>query len=261
MLIEYPFSLNDYFPDAASQGTGIFSEMVSVGAPWGTQVGMDMDHLYFGWYSGSKGASDLVSTFSTNGVANKTTLARMLYNMYGTAWANLWNVMQEKYDPLVTYKLTEEVQRKENRTSNYNRKDTSNSTYTDKVVSDSETKGGGKVTVTVEGTVAGATYGFNSSESVPTSTDTTNSTNTTDNDTTDTVNGTVDTTGSDEGTLQRTDSGTENIGEGITRERSGNTGQHTTQELLRQEFNLWKWNFYRQVFEDVDKVLTLSIFC
>lgn len=45
-----------------------------------------------------------------------------------------------------------------------------------------------------------------------------------------------------------------------TRERSGNIGQNTYQELLRQEFELWKWNFYQQVFSDCDRILCLSVF-
>lgn len=261
MLIDYPFSLNDYFPNAALQGTGIFSEMVDAGAPWTTLIGMDMDHLYFGWYSGSKGASSIVSIFSTNGIADATTLARMLFNMYGTAWTNLWNVLQEKYDPLQTYKLTEEVQRDENRSSDYTRDDTTSGSYSDESKSNSEDKGGGTVTVTTTGSGTASQYGFNSSDAVPVSSDTSAGTNTTENDTTDTIEATGSDSGSTNGTLNRKDNGTETIGESITRKRSGNTGQHTTQELLRQEFNLWKWNFYRQIFEDVDKVLTLSIFC
>lgn len=261
MVIDYPASLSSFFPNAAKQGQGIFSEMVSSGAPWTTLVGLDMDRLYFGWYSGVKGASDIVSTFSTDGIADRETLARMLFNMYGTAWANLWNVMLAKYEPLQTYSLTEEISRNENRTSDYTRDDTGSSTYSDEGTNTSEDKGGGTVTVTVVGTGTASQYGFNSSEAVPTSSDTSNSTNTTENDTTDTVTGSTTDSGNSSSTLERKDKGTEDIVEGITRTRSGNTGQHTTQELLRQEFNLWKWNFYRQVFDDVDKVLCLSLFC
>lgn len=50
------------------------------------------------------------------------------------------------------------------------------------------------------------------------------------------------------------------VDENISRTRSGNIGQNTYQELLRQQFELWKWNFFWQVFEDCDKFLCLSIF-
>lgn len=48
--------------------------------------------------------------------------------------------------------------------------------------------------------------------------------------------------------------------ETIDRDRSGNIGQNTFQELLRQEFELWKWNFYLQVFADCDRFLVLPYF-
>lgn len=50
------------------------------------------------------------------------------------------------------------------------------------------------------------------------------------------------------------------INENISRVRSGNVGQHSYQDLLKQQFELWKWNFYYQVFDDCDKFLCLSVF-
>lgn len=126
------------------------------------------------------------------------------------------------------------------------------------------------------------TYGFNSQEKVPTAvqietgedthsgTDTTtttdhstsNTTGTSKSDTTTHANGTIDTTSKDvradktvEDTLD-TNEGTEDI----QRTRSGNVGQNSYQDLLRQEFELWRWNFFTQVFEDVDKFLVLSVY-
>lgn len=126
------------------------------------------------------------------------------------------------------------------------------------------------------------TYGFNSQEKVPTAvqietgedthsgTDTTTTTDHSTSDTTGTsksdttthVNGTIDITSKDvradktvEGTLD-TNEGTEDI----QCTRSGNVGQNSYQELLRQEFELWRWNFFTQVFEDVDKFLVLSVY-
>lgn len=58
-----------------------------------------------------------------------------------------------------------------------------------------------------------------------------------------------------EDTIDNTE-GTENI----QRTRQGNVGQISYQELLHQEFELWRWNFYMQVFEDVDKFLVLSVY-
>lgn len=60
-----------------------------------------------------------------------------------------------------------------------------------------------------------------------------------------------DTTGSEEGTYKSTVT--------ITSNKKGNLGTHTVQELLREQFELWKWSFFNQVFEDCDKFLAVSV--
>ena len=42
--------------------------------------------------------------------------------------------------------------------------------------------------------------------------------------------------------------------------RKGNIGVTTTQQMMQSEIELWKWNFYRSVFKDIDSVLTLKIY-
>lgn len=252
-------TLSSYFPDAASQGNGIFSEMVSYGAPWGSGIGMDMDMLYFGYHSGIKCPSMFIENLSNNGLANRQLVARLLYDMFGLAWTNLWNVMRAEYEPLQTYRLTEEIDRAQMRTTDYTRTDAATNSYSDDNTLNSEVKSTGAVTVTIEANATHSQYGFNSSEAVPTNTNTEGSTHTTENDLADTTESTTTTKGDNSTSLSRNDIGKEGIEEGITRTKFGNTGQHTTQELLRQEFNLWRWNFYRQVFKDVDSVIALLI--
>lgn len=84
------------------------------------------------------------------------------------------------------------------------------------------------------------------------------------NDTTETDNGTVQstetigTTKTEKTTDDTIDNQKEN--EEIIRDRVGNIGQNTYQELLKQEFELWKWNFYFQVFSDCDRIITIPVF-
>lgn len=54
--------------------------------------------------------------------------------------------------------------------------------------------------------------------------------------------------------------GTEEGEEHRTLKRSGNIGVTTTQQMLQQEIELWQWNFFTQVFQDVDKYLTLPMY-
>ena len=109
-------------------------------------------------------------------------------------------------------------------------------------------------------------YGFDSQEAVPsevtsaTGTDTNSGTDTQTN-TTDTT-GTVDTVTSNTTVGKITDvtSDNDNETENLQRTKTGNVGQNSYQELLRQEFDLWRWNFFTQVFEDCDKYLVLSVY-
>ena len=42
--------------------------------------------------------------------------------------------------------------------------------------------------------------------------------------------------------------------------RKGNIGVTTTQQMAQSEIDLWRWNFFRSVFSDIDSVLTLKIY-
>ena len=43
--------------------------------------------------------------------------------------------------------------------------------------------------------------------------------------------------------------------------RSGNIGATTSQQMLESELQLRKYNFYEELFKDVNSVVTLSIYC
>ena len=48
--------------------------------------------------------------------------------------------------------------------------------------------------------------------------------------------------------------------EARTLTRSGNIGVTTNQQMLQSEIELRKWNFFLSVFNDIDSMLTLSIY-
>lgn len=139
-------------------------------------------------------------------------------------------------------------------------------------------------------------FGFNSSTSVGSNT----SENTNTNTRTDNLSGTVDTTETETRNLTNSNTRTDNLAstedttEQETRNltdnntrtlntneletrnlagsetveqdtvrsntRHGTTGIFTPQQLISQEIELWQWNFYKQVFEDIDSILCLSIY-
>lgn len=42
--------------------------------------------------------------------------------------------------------------------------------------------------------------------------------------------------------------------------RSGNIGVTTSQQMLESSLELWKWNFFCDIFKDVDSIFTLSVY-
>lgn len=241
--------LRSYFPNYLSTDS-LFTKMSQLGAPWSQEVGQDMDDAYFTMYSGVKNPSEFVTLHLNpdETTANSLTIARILYGIYGQNWTKLWEAFKTKYVPINNYDIQETATRSgtEDRTiaKDTDRTDTSDETSTITY--------GQKIDSTANAKTY--TYGFDSSSSVPTGEqDETGAEQNSGNDTTTS-------TASSSGKVNEntTDNVTEQ--EDTTRTLQGNIGQNSYQDLLRQEFDLWKWNFYFQVFEDVDKFLVLSVY-
>ena len=48
--------------------------------------------------------------------------------------------------------------------------------------------------------------------------------------------------------------------ETITSSKTGNTGIYTPQMMLTSEIEFWAWNFFKEVFYDIDSILCLSVY-
>lgn len=215
---------------------GVFSPMVS--APWAdTMSGTNLDIVYLDGHSGERYCSNFINhRLNDSGILssdNRTLIANILWAMFGIQWTRLWATMKPTdYDPLTNYQMTEDEtgSHTDTRTPDITRKHTG----TDKGEGESITNNNNNL------------WGFNSSSSIPSDmqdgTYTANITNT--RDLTDTETGTDTTAGNNTRKLTRT----------------GNIGTNTFQNLLQQERNLWVYNFFEQIFKDVDSVLTLPIY-
>ena len=42
--------------------------------------------------------------------------------------------------------------------------------------------------------------------------------------------------------------------------RSGNIGVTTSQQMIQSEIELWKWNYFNQVFSDINKIIALDTY-
>ena len=263
--------LRSYFPNYLTTDS-IFQKMVPLGAPWPVEVGKQMDDAYFTMFSGIKAPSEFVILHpsSTNeSTADSLMIANVLWSIYGDSWTKLWNAFNLKYNPLNNYSLTEDTTRNQSDDRTINKAGTYNSefngTVNESTEGDSTTTVDHGLTVNTTGEIDNFTFAFNSQdEPVPTA----QQKETSEQKNTGTDTTTVHSTGTDDTTSKSTtdDTSSENttdkldIDETINRTREGLVGQNTYQELLKQEFELWNWNFYKRVFRHVDEFLTLSIY-
>ena len=264
----FPFVYSDSDPEPIlrdvfsgwESGTGLFSFLATQATmPWASAENVDnsvLDIAYFGNHSGGKFCAPLVKLLiNDDGVvpdAARITLAKILISKYLTNWNNLWETNVAVYSPIHNYDMYEE---RDLATTD------DNVETTDGELSRTGTEG--LTHGMVESTQHGRTednvnykYGLNTSvyqqnrsdENVSTEGGTTV---TTDSGTDTTTRNLVDST---DQTVTEDNEGTEHE----ETHRYGNIGVTTTQKLLQEERNLWLWNFFDEVFNDLDKELALA---
>ena len=264
----FPFVYSDSDPEPIlrdvfsgwESGTGLFSFLAAqTTMPWANAENVDnsvLDIAYFGNHSGGKFCAPLVKLLiDDDGViptAARVTIAKILISKYLTNWNNLWETNVAVYSPIHNYDMYEE---RDLATTD------DNVETTDGELSRTGTEG--LTHGMVESTQHGRTednvnykYGLNttvyqqnrSDENVSTEGGTTT---TTDSGTDTTTRNLVDST---DQTVTEDNEGTEHE----ETHRYGNIGVTTTQKLLQEERNLWLWNFFDEVFNDLDKELALA---
>lgn len=147
-------------------------------------------------------------------------LAIDVWNLFHVKWEHLYALYEAEYNPISNYDMTEEEKTE---------------AETESVVEGQSERDG---STTTNGNLN--TYGFNSSTAIPRD----------------------ENTGGGTSHDEETD-GQETTGSAVgTRElkRSGNIGVTTTQQMMTQEIELWKWSLLSTVMEDVANFLTLRIF-
>lgn len=251
--------LRDVF-DGWELGTGLFSFLAAQGTmPWANAENVDnsvLDIAYFGNHSGGKFCAPLVKLLiNDDGIvpqAARITIAKILISKYLNNWNHLWETNVAVYSPIHNYDMYEE---RDLATTD------DNVETTDGELSRTGTEG--LTHGMVESTQHGRTednvnykYGLNttvyqqnrSDENVSTEGGTTT---TTDSGTDTTTRNLVDST---DQTVTEDNEGTEHE----ETHRYGNIGVTTTQKLLQEERNLWLWNFFDEVFNDLDEELALA---
>lgn len=228
---------------------GIFSHM-SYDFP-----GITADYLDILLYSkyGNKLTSQLVEAFVFDDLGVLTNdslnyLSNIILQMYKSKWDRLKRIYSIDYDPIHNYldEWNDSSTASENNSSNITKNSNISNTRTDDLSETSSTSSNQNNNNSV--------FAFNSETAVPT----------------DTSSGTSgdNTTVSNTGTV--TVSGTENHSDTITEENSnsktrsgrhsGNIGNITTQQFIREEISTWKWNFVNEVIRDVINEIALPIY-
>lgn len=248
--------MKNAFPNWA-ENEGIFDMMP--GAPWAEVTTAEiLNTEYFGNHSGLKYCSPLVKHFiGTDGTlssASRGKLASIVQHKFESNWTHLWETIIAEYNPIHNYDMTETkggditttASGTDNTTKTVNSTDTMQHNTTD------TTTHGRTDTVTEYG------YGFNSTNQSQNIRDksSSNESGTTGLSHTGTD---TDTVNSNDLTSNAKSSTSQEI-ENYTLTRSGNIGVTTTQQMLQSERDLWMWNFFEQVFNDVDSVLCLMIY-
>lgn len=235
-------------------GVGIFSYLRSAGTvPWSSESVDDitLDLLYFGDHSGGKFCSPIVKYFLTDGEItplSRVAIAKMILAKYLNNWNRLWEVNSADYNPIHNYNMTE--------TRVLNKADSETEIETEER-SDGTTVSYGKGETTQHGKISTEMdykYGINTPDSGVKPSDKATVSEGGDTVVTDSGEDTTDYTLDSEVNKNKASAGEENE----TTTKSGNIGVTTTQKMIQEEREIWKWNYFENVFKNLDEVLALK---
>lgn len=241
-------------------GNGIFDVLsTTADMPWKdveTVYNEVLDVSYFGNHSGGKFCSPLVKlVLNDDGEVPqqaRVMIAKILISKYLVNWQRLWETNIVAYDPVTNYDMTEE--------RNLTKSDSEAEVEAGTLSRDaSETQEYGKEETTTHGRTnqeMNYRYGINTDLLDPKPSDRIDST---EGGTTVVTDSGSDTT---ESSLEDTTSKNRNkVGAGVEAEtihRIGNIGVTTNQKLVQEERALWIWNYFDQIFNDIDNELALA---
>ena len=218
-------------------GYGIFDALESIGVelPWeDTAESIILDIEYFGNRSGGKFVAPVIMNLLGDATEltgeDRALLARIIWTKFGEPWKHLWETNVVAYNPIHNYNMTDrrELARGE-----------------------SETKvgQGSSVDTTEHGR-------GNESKDYVAGINNTNNNGKFANRTVSQESGETSVSGTD----NRKDDSVRASNEVETTIRSGNIGVTTTQQMISADRELWMWNFFDQVYKDIDSVLSLPIY-
>lgn len=214
--------------------------------------------------------SNILSLNPTDEQLNQ--LGNIVKSLYENKWDRYKTLLKVKYDPIRNYEdtLTETIHDTEsnvgtesiNSQLNISITDTSSNQRTDNLQSSTTISSENNNTRNDSNSV----YGFNSATAVDSdkSQVTDNGTGQSNGSTSNTGTQSTESTSTKAGTNSKLDEVSKdyNVTTNKTREskHTGNIGNLTTQQLMKQEIELWKWNFIESILADLKDFLTIPIY-
>lgn len=250
--------------------TGFFTHM---DYDFGAMTAEQLDILFFANHGERNPAPIVTNILSEVPTTDELVLLSAIVKaMYASKWDKLKALYEIEYNPIANYKdqLTEEISNTDvnNVTEDLSTLSTrTDTTSKDSTRTDNLSSTGNKTSTTaLTSDTDDGIYGFNSSEA-------------TNSDTSKIVesgNDVTNATGSNTGTQQNVVTGTDTTSDSRTSDNikvssnngtrtrvsthEGNIGNLTTQQLMTQEIELWKWNFIQTVLADLNDFLTIPIY-
>lgn len=218
-------------------GYGIFDalEQLGVTLPWGTSVdSITLDIEYFGNRSGGKFVAPVVMNLLGDTeeltAESREILARIIWAKFGEPWKHLWETNVVAYNPIHNYNMTD---------TRSLAKGESEAKVGHGISVDTTTHGR---KIETQDNVAGLNNTDNKGKLADV--------------TTVQESGTTGVSGSSD----RKDDTVRASNEVETTTRSGNIGVTTTQQMLLAERQVWAWNYFDQIYKDIDSVLALPFY-
>lgn len=257
---------------------GVFKTLAAVYTlPWASDTDITpekLDMQYHLNHSGLKYVSPAVSSMIESAdpftgiltAVDKTALAGVIWTLFHIKWSKLWATLNFDYNPIENYDRTEEKTGTETGTDTpTNWKETRTETPTNWTETKTETPTEWKETTEGasadnEAVTSREKWGFNSTDPVPDERATTTAKNKQTVERSGSYETETERTGSYETETERSGSFEHEVEYDTELHVHGNIGVTTSQQMIQSERELWMWDFFNQVFQDVDSVLTIDIY-
>lgn len=246
-------TINDFYDDNVS--STLFKELYNFDMPCKEVISyeeLDNNYRYIHAYN-------LICSRITDNLP-LTEIAKIIYNTFSENWKKLWENYVVEYNPIENYSMVEELTGK--KTTTFDSDVIKEENNTNKITSDVTSNNSSTSNATGSTTTNSDTsiYTFNTQNGTKSdsgvTTSTPNLTNTSEDDNvSNTITNTAIKINSNATTSNNgIEDNTHNL------KRSGNIGVTTSAQMIKENLDLWKWNFYNSIFKDIDSIITIGVY-